>query len=71
MQRCVTTEKSGANKAAMHGINKDRDVPIEVRQIKTLNNIVEQDQRAVKRITKPNMGFESYRAPAMCWPELN
>jgi len=55
-------DKSGANKAAMDGINKDRDVPIEVRQIKYLNNIVEQDHRAVKRITKPMMGFKSFRA---------
>ena len=37
-------------------------MPIEVRQIKYLNNIVEQDHRAVKRITKPMLGFESLRA---------
>jgi len=58
----VTMDKSGANKAAMDGINKDLEVPIEVRQIKYLNNIVEQDHRAVKRITKPMMGFKSFRA---------
>jgi transposase-like protein len=58
----VTMDKSGANKAAMDGINQDREVPIEVRQIKYLNNIVEQDHRAVKRITKPMMGFKSFRA---------
>jgi putative transposase len=58
----VTMDKSGANKAAMDGINKERDVPIEVRQIKYLNNIVEQDHRAVKRITKPMRGFKSFRA---------
>jgi len=58
----VTMDKSGANKAAMDGINKDREVPIEVRQIKYLNNIVEQDHRAAKRITKPMMGFKSFRA---------
>ena len=55
-------DKRGANKAAIDGINKDRDVPIEVRQIKYLTNIVEQDHRAVKRITKPMMGFKSFRA---------
>jgi putative transposase len=58
----VTMDKSGANKAAMDAINKDREVPIEVRQIKYLNNIVEQDHRAVKRNTKPMMGFKSFRA---------
>ena len=30
--------------------------------IKDLNNIVEQDHRAVTRITKPMMGFKSFRA---------
>ena len=38
----VTMDKSGANKAAIDEINQNRDVPIEVRQIKYLNNIVEQ-----------------------------
>ena len=55
-------DKSGANKAAMDGINTDRDVLIEIRQIKYLNNIVEQDHRAVKRITKPMMDFKSFHA---------
>ena len=57
----VTMDKSGANKAAMDGINKDRNVPIEVRQIKYLNNIVEQDHRFVKRVTKLMLGFKSFR----------
>ena len=54
-------DKSGANKAAMDGINQDRDVPIEVRQVKYLNNIVEQDHRFVKRMTRPMLGFKSFR----------
>ena len=57
----VTMDKSGANKAAMDGINQDRDVPIEVRQVKYLNNIVEQDHRFVKRMTRPMLGFKSFR----------
>jgi putative transposase len=43
----VTMDKSGSNKAAIDEINVDRDVPIVVRQIKYLNNIVEQDHRAI------------------------
>ena len=35
-------DKSGANKAAMDAINAGRDVPVLIRQIKYLNNIVEQ-----------------------------
>ena len=58
----LTMGKSGANKAAIDEINTGRDVPIEVRQIKYLNNLVEQDHRAVKRITKPMLGFKSFRA---------
>jgi hypothetical protein len=30
--------------------------------VKYLNNIVEQDHRAVKRITKPMLGFKSFRS---------
>ena len=31
-----------------------------MRQSKYLNNIVEQDHRAVKRITRPMLGFKSF-----------
>lgn len=57
-------DKSGANKAAMDEINQDRDVPIKVRQVKYLNNIVEQDHRFVKRVTKPMLGFKFFRTPS-------
>ena len=57
----VAMDKSGANKAAMDAINQDRNVPIEVRQVKYLNNIIEQDHRFVKRVTKPILGFKSFR----------
>ena len=33
---------------------------MEVRQVKYLNNIVEQDHRAVKRITNSILGFKSF-----------
>ena len=54
----VTIDKSGANKAATDQIIDDRHISIVVRQVKYLNNIVEQDHRAVKRITKPMLGFQ-------------
>ncbi len=57
----VTMDKSGANRAAMDAINKDRDVAIEIRQVKYLNNIVEQDHRFVKRLTRPMLGFKTFR----------
>ena len=62
----VTMDKSGAKKAAMDGINQDQVVPIEVRQVKWLNNIVEQDHRTIKRITKPMMGFKSLPRSMQC-----
>jgi len=57
----VTMDKSGANKAAIDAINTGRDVSIVVRQVKYLNNIVEQDHRAIKRITRPMLNFKSFR----------
>ncbi len=59
MPEKAAMDKSGANKAAIDQIIKDNDASIVVRQIKYLNNIVEQDHRAVKRITKPMPGFKS------------
>lgn len=58
----VAMDKSGANKAAIDAINAGRDVPILVRQVKYLNNIVEQDHRAIKRMTKPMLNFKSFRS---------
>jgi putative transposase len=34
---------------------------IKVRQNKYLNNLIEQDHRAIKRIIKPMMGFKDFR----------
>ena len=58
----VTMDKSGANKAAMDEINGRGETPILVRQVKYLNNIVEQDHRAIKRVTRPMLNFKSFRA---------
>lgn len=57
----VAMDKSGANKAAIDAVDAGRDVPIVVRQVKYLNNIVEQDHRAIKRVTKPMLNFKSFR----------
>jgi transposase-like protein len=58
----IAMDKSGANKAAIGEINGGMAVPITVRQVKYLNNIVEQDHRAIKRVTRPMLGFKSFRA---------
>ena len=63
----VTMDKSGANKAAIDEINAADETPIIIRQVKYLNNIVEQDHRAAKRITQPMLGFNSFLAAASVW----
>ncbi|BCG04480.1 IS6 family transposase (plasmid) [Paraburkholderia sp. PGU19] len=57
----ITVDRSGANLAALEALNADRPTPIRVRQNKYLNNIVEQDHRAIKRIVRPMMGFKNFR----------
>jgi putative transposase len=58
----VSMDKSGANKAAIDKFSANRNIPITVRQVKHLDNIVEQDHRAVKRIAKPMPGFQSFQS---------
>ncbi|WP_321930485.1 IS6 family transposase [Paraburkholderia guartelaensis] len=57
----ITVDKSGANLAALEALNAERPSPIKIRQNKYLNNVVEQDHRAIKRIIKPMMGFKDLR----------
>jgi putative transposase len=57
----VTIDKSGANLAALHAMNAERDTTIKIRQVKYLNNVVEQDHRAIKRIIRPMLGFKDFR----------
>jgi putative transposase len=57
----VTIDKSGANLAALEAINADRETPIKIRQSKYLNNLVEQDHRAIKRRTRPMLCFKNFR----------
>ena len=58
---------SGANIAAIEEINKyfPEGQKVEIRQNKYLNNIVEQDHRFIKKITRPTLGFKAkYSAAA-------
>ncbi|KTC84765.1 IS6 family transposase [Legionella drozanskii] len=67
----VTMDKSGANKAGIDTINLQLAllfmlgglfVQLTVSQIKYLNNIVEQDHRFIKKITKPMKGFKAFHS---------
>ena len=57
----ITIDKCGANTAAIDSVNTDTGVPIQLRQSKYLNNIVEQDHRFIKRVIRPMLGFKSFR----------
>ena len=55
----VTIDGSEANAAAIRRYNEAHGTAIIIRQVKYLNNVVEQDHRAVKRVTRPMLGFKS------------
>ncbi|SED44926.1 IS6 family transposase [Rhodobacter sp. 24-YEA-8] len=65
----IVIDKSGANLAGLQAVNTilkfaDDGGIIEVRQVKYLNNIIEQDHRFIKRITRPMMGFKALHTAA-------
>ena len=58
-------DKSGANFVGLENINFLLMLAgiisfVEILQIKYLNNLVEQDHRFIKKITKPMMGFKAF-----------
>ena len=59
----IAVDKSGANTAAIKSIQTDAGVDIEMRQIKSLNHIVEQEHRAIKRVVRFAALAHSLRAP--------
>jgi putative transposase len=58
----ISIDGSEANAAAIRGYNQAHGTAIIIRQVKYLNNVVEQDHRAVKRITRSMLGFKSFDA---------
>ena len=60
--RKITIDGSDANEAAIKSYNEEHGTTIIIRQVKYLNNIVEQDHRGVKRVTRPMLGFKSFDA---------
>jgi putative transposase len=47
---------------AIKSYNAEHGTAIAIRKIKYLNNVVEQDHRGVKRITRPMLGFKAFDA---------
>ena len=61
----VVIDKSGANMAGLDNMNIALILAgwywlIEVLQAKYLNNIIEQDHRFIKKLTRPMLGFKSF-----------
>jgi transposase-like protein len=58
----ITIDGSEANEATIKRYNQENGTTIAIRQGKHLNNIVEQDHRSVKRVTRPMLSFKSFAA---------
>jgi transposase-like protein len=58
----MTIDGRDAHEAAIKRDNEEHGTNIIIRQVKYFNNIVEQDHRAVKRITRPMLGCTSFGA---------
>ncbi len=61
----VVIDKSGSNTAALEAQNAESDEKIEICQSKYLNNIIEQDHRAIKNLFRPTKGFETMKSAAI------
>jgi putative transposase len=58
----ITIDGSAANEAAIKSYQAEHGPAIAIRQSKSLHPMVEQDQRAVKRVPRPMLGFQSLDA---------
>src|SRR5215471_1143715 len=58
----ITIDGSAANEAAIRSYNAEHGTAIAIRKRKYLNNVVEQGHRAVKRVTRPMLGFKAFEA---------
>jgi transposase-like protein len=65
----ITVDKNAAYPKVFNELQAEGAIPErrELRQVKYLNNIVEQDHRFIKRRVKPGLGFFS---PEMAWKTL-
>ncbi|EFH80807.1 IS6 family transposase [Ktedonobacter racemifer] len=60
--RVINVDKNAAYPKALADLKVAGILPetVELRQVKYLNNLIEQDHRFIKRLTKPGMGFFSF-----------
>ena len=58
----LTIDGSEANEAAIKRYNKEHGTHIIIRQVTYLNNVIAQNHRAAKRVTRPMLGFQTFAA---------
>ena len=60
--RTITVDKNPAYPRAVEQMKEDGELwrRSRLRQVKYLNNIVEQDHRRIKRLVRPGLGFGSF-----------
>ena len=58
----VNIDQNEANHASLKQVNRDMKKRIKIRQCKYLNNIIEQDPRRIKRLTRSMLGFKNFHA---------
>ncbi|MGG3529072.1 IS6 family transposase [Bacillus pseudomycoides] len=60
--RVITVDKNPAYPVAIQELKAEKHMPegIQIRQVKYLNNIVEQDHRFIKKRVRSMLGFKSY-----------
>lgn len=61
--RVITVEKNPAYPIAIEELKTEKKMPvgIQIRQVKYLNNIVEQDHRFIKKRVRSMLGLKSFR----------
>ncbi|WP_239500043.1 IS6 family transposase [Bacillus pseudomycoides] len=61
--RVITVDKNPAYPVAIEELKEEKRMPegIQIRQVKYLNNIVEQDHRFIKRRVHSMLGFKSFK----------
>jgi transposase, IS6 family len=61
--RVITVDKNPAYPIAIEELKKEKKMPvcIQIRQVKYLNNIVEQDHRFIKKGVRAMLGLKSFR----------
>ena len=70
--RVINVDQNAAYPPAVDDLKAEDQLceTAELRQVKYLNNLVEQDHRFIKRLTKPGMGFGSFNTARRTLPGM-